>query len=209
MGRKGVERMGEVRDLKERYTFGDYCTWDDGLRWELIDGVASCMSPSPRTVHQMVLIALGSFLFYYFRNRECQVLTAPLDVMLPRGDEPEDGIDTVVQPDIMVLCDSSKLHFNGIKGAPDVVFEILSPSTAQRDLVDKLYLYERAGVKEYLIVDPDNCTVTAYRRGGESDPSIFSRRAVYRTTDILEFETFEGLKIPLASVFEQAILEID
>ena len=192
--------MEEARVLEERYTYGDYKSWDDKLRWELIDGEAFCMSPGPGEAHQALLTKLIGKLFKYFDGKECRLYAAPFDVMLPGGDEPEDEIDTVVQPDIMVLCDMSKLRHNGIKGAPDVVFEILSPSTAWRDLADKLYLYERAGVKEYMIVDPVNKILTAYRRG---DDALFSRRAAYRASDVLEFNTFPELKIPLDAVFEE------
>jgi Uma2 family endonuclease len=186
--------------LKERCTYGDYRAWDDGLRWELISGEAFCMSPGPGGAHQTVSMALSVKLWNYFEGKECRVLTAPLDVMLPEGGEPEDEIDTVVQPDILVLCDKSKRRPNGIVGAPDVVFEILSPSTAERDLTEKLYLYERSGVKEYVIVDPDRRVVTVYRRGGEDH---FSRRAICRADGVLEFETFPDLKIPLSSVFQE------
>jgi Uma2 family endonuclease len=190
--------MSEERLLKERYTYGDYRSWHDELSWELIDGGAFCMSPGPGTAHQSLLTNLIVELGNYFKGKECRVFAAPFDVMLPKGEEAEDEIDTVVQPDIMILCDKSKLERVGIKGAPDVVFEILSPSTARRDLADKLYLYERAGVREYLIVDPDNRVVTAYRRG---DKELFSKRAVYRASGTLEFETFPDLKIPLDAVF--------
>ena len=139
--------MAEARELEERYTYGDYKSWDDDLRWELIDGDAFCMSPGPGEAHQSLLVALSSELRTYFKGKECRVYVAPFDVMLPDGNESEDEIDTVVQPDIMIVCDKSKIQHNGIKGAPDVVFEILSPSTAQRDLDDKFNLYERAGVK--------------------------------------------------------------
>ena len=192
--------MSEARALEEYYTYGDYRMWDDDLRWELIDGEPFCMSPGPGETHQSLLVALSSELRVYFKGKECRVYVAPFDVMLPRGGELEDEIDTVVQPDIMIVCDQSKIQRNGIKGAPDVVLEILSPSTAWRDLTDKLYLYERAGVREYVIADPDNMIVTVYRRGRDE---LFSRRAVYRTSDVLEFETFPELKIPLASVFEE------
>ena len=188
-----------ARVLEERYTYGDYKLWDDDLRWELIDGEAFCMSPGPGEPHQSLLVTLTTELKIYFKNKKCRVYVAPFDVMLPNGSEPEDDIDTVVQPDIMILCDMSKLQQNGIKGAPDVVFEILSPSTAWRDLAEKLYLYERAGVKEYIIVDPVNKIVTAYRRG---EDGLFSRRAAYMASGILEFEIFPDLKIPLTSVFE-------
>ena len=158
------------------------------------------MSPGAGEAHQALLLILATELRIYFKNKKCRVYVAPFDVMLSDGDEPEDEIDTVVQPDIMVICDMSKLQQSGIKGAPDMVFEILSPSTAWRDLADKLHLYERARVKEYMIVDPVNKIVTAYRRG---EDGLFSRRVAYKASDVLAFETFPELKIPLNSVFEE------
>ena len=192
--------MGEAETaVEERYTYGDYKSWDDGLRWELIDGEAFCMSPGPGTVHQSLAFVLALKLGVYFEGKECQVFFAPFDVLLPKGDEPEDAIDTVVQPDIMILCDKSKLRHNGIKGAPDVVFEILSPSTTQRDLDDKFRLYERAGVKEYVIVDPQNRVIFVHRRDAEEQ---FSWKKAYEAKDVLEFGLFPELKIPLSSVWE-------
>ena len=190
--------MGEARVLEEHYTYGDYRTWDDDLRWELIDGEAFCMSPGPGEIHQSLLFDLALELGNYFKNKECRVYVAPFDVMLPRDNEPEDEIDTVVQPDIMIICDQSKIQHNGIKGAPDVVFEILSPSTTRRDLDDKFKLYERAGVKEYVIADPHNRTMYVYLRDGEGH---FSSRKLYAADDVLEFGTFHELKIPLNSVW--------
>ena len=189
----------EERALKERYTYGDYKTWDDGLRWELMDGEPFCMSPGPGEMHQSLSFALALEIGTYFKNRECRVYTAPFDVLLPYGNESEDEIDTVVQPDIMIVCDRSKIWRDGIKGAPDVVFEILSPSTAQRDMDDKFRLYERAGVKEYFIVDPYNRVITAYRK---SNIGLFSWRKIYGVDAILEFELFPDLKIPLADLWE-------
>ena len=190
--------MGEARVLEEYYVYGDYKRWDDGLRWELIDGEAFCMSPGPSTAHQSLLMKLGAKLVGYFEGKECQVFAAPFDVMLPDGDEPEDEIDTVVQPDIMILCDKTKLQHNGIKGAPDVIIEILSHSTAQRDFEVKFSLYERAGVKEYVIADPHNRVMFAHRRDPEGR---FSLRKAYGADDVLEFGVFPELKIPLSSVW--------
>ncbi|GHV33788.1 hypothetical protein FACS1894187_03050 [Synergistales bacterium] len=194
------------------YTYGDYKTWDDGIRWELIDGKAYCMyppamksgilcmGPAPRVAHQTVLGNLFAELKIYFKDKKCRVFMSPFDVSLPKGDESEDEIDTVVQPDILILCDESKLRPSGIVGAPDVVFEILSPSTSARDMNEKLSLYERSGVKEYFIVDADEHLVTAYRRGG--DGLYFSNSANYRDADTLEFRTFKELKIPLGAIWE-------
>jgi Uma2 family endonuclease len=190
--------MGEARKLEEYYTYGDYKSWNDDLRWELIGGEAFCMSPGPGAAHQLLVGNLFFGLKNYFQDKVCDVIVAPFDVILPDGDESEDKIDTVVQPDIIILCDKSKLRANGIKGAPDVVFEILSPSTARRDLDDKLQLYERAGVKEYVIADPHNRVIIACRRDLENR---FSQRKIYGADDVLELETFPELKIPLTSIW--------
>ena len=190
--------MGEARALEEHYAYGDYRTWNDDLRWELIGGEAFCMSLGQGMLHQSLLVELTAELRAYFKGKECRVLVAPFDVMLPYGDEPEDEIDTVVQPDIMVVCDKSKIQDNGIKGAPDVVFEILSPSTTKRDLDDKFKLYERAGVKEYIIADPHNRAMHSYRRDSEGR---FSYRKIYGADDVLEFGIFPDLKISLSSVW--------
>jgi len=202
--------MGEAaKILEKRYTYGDYRTWDDGLRWELIDGEAFCMSPGPGTAHQFLAAKLFTKLGSYFEGKECQAFFAPFDVMLPRGEEPargqasagrpEDEVDTVVQPDIMILCDMSKLQHNGIKGAPDVIIEILSPSTTQRDLDDKFRLYERVGVKEYVIVDPLNYVIFVHRRDAGG---LYSFRKVCGADDVLEFGMFPELKIPLSPIWE-------
>ena len=191
--------MGEAERVPEKYyTYGDYKSWDDDLRWELIDGEAFCMSPGPRATHQVLLTKLCGILFNYFDGKECQLLVAPFDVMLPNDDEPEDDIDTVVQPDVMILCDMTKLQDNGIKGAPDVVFEILSPTTARRDLDDKFKLYERSGVNEYVTVDPQSRVMTAYRRDSTGQ---FSWKKNYGADDVLEFGLFPELKISLSSVW--------
>ncbi|GHV42105.1 hypothetical protein FACS1894187_24160 [Synergistales bacterium] len=169
------------------------------MRYELIDGEAFLMSPAPTTTHQRLLGELSRQIANYFHGKECEVFFAPVDVLLPNGDEEsEDDIDTVVQPDIVIVCDKSKVQVKGIFGAPDVVFEVLSPSTKSRDMDEKLRLYERAGVKEYFIVNPNKSVVTAYRsKGGDH----FSRKTLYEAADILEFDTFAELKISLADVF--------
>ena len=213
--------MGEAVVLEERYTYGDYKTWDDEFRWELIDGKAFCMgfgpkprkqkslgatderivgiSPGPGEVHQSLSAELTAELRAYFKGKECRIYAAPFDVMLQSGDESESAVGTVVQPDIMIVCDKSKIQHNGIKGAPDVVFEILSPSTARHDLADKFNLYERAGVKEYVIADPQNRVMIAYRR---DEAGRYSVKYVYGTDDVLEFAMFPELKIPLNPIWE-------
>jgi len=133
------------------YTLEDWAGWEG--RWELIDGVAYDMTPSPSFDHQHISFCLQKAIDAALEDAkrkagggDCQVLAAPLDVFLPSG---------VVQPDLVVVCDPMKKSKRGVEGAPDLVVEILSPSTAQKDWTHKRWAYEAAGVPEYLIVDPD------------------------------------------------------
>ena len=141
-----------------KYTYADYCTWDDSERWELIDGVPYAMAPAPTWQHQGISVVLSGQLREFLKGKPCNVFTAPFDVRLNANDED----DTVVQPDLVVICDRSKLSGTGCIGAPDLVIEILSPSTARHDKWIKLQQYQLAGVREYWIVDPDSQTVSAH-----------------------------------------------
>ncbi len=144
------------------FTYGDYVGWMGDERWELIDGIAHLMSPSPRRSHQRLSIRLAAQLDRFFGDGPCQVYAAPFDVRLPKGGEPDAEIDTVVQPDLVVVCDPGKLDAAGCRGAPDWVIEILSPSTQARDLVEKRDVYERAGVREYWVIDPETLTLVRH-----------------------------------------------
>ena len=120
--------------LEERFTYGDYLTWDDGERWELIDGVPYNMSPAPTVRHQAISRELSTEFALYLRGKPCQLFAAPFEVRLPEVDESDELVETVVQPDLSIICDKSKLDEAGCRGAPDLIVEILSPSTAHKDL---------------------------------------------------------------------------
>ncbi|MDP1831577.1 MAG: Uma2 family endonuclease [Geothrix sp.] len=133
------------------YTIEDWSQWDG--RWELIRGVAYDMTPAPSTEHQRISMALASRIFAALDEAkrsggggDCQVFAAPTDVFLESG---------VVQPDLLIVCDPAKISPRGIEGAPDLVVEILSPTTGQKDLTTKRWLYEFAGAPEYLLVYPE------------------------------------------------------
>ena len=182
------------------YTYGDYRGWPDEERWELIDGVAWNMSPAPGLRHQRVLIALGTMIKNFLDERLCEVLVAPFDVMLPESpDEQQDSIRTVVQPDLSVICDASKLSERGCTGAPDWVVEILSPHTSRKDFIEKLSLYERHGVREYWIVDPGNQYVHAYCLAAEG--GYPKAPAVYIAGDRAESTVLEGFTVELSDLF--------
>lgn len=147
---------------KKQFTFADCLTWDGEERFELIDGDA-VMLAAPSSVHQWISGGLFGQLYTYLRGKKCRVFAAPFSVrpFEKDGDLPED-VRTVVEPDLSVVCDLSKIDSHGCKGAPDLIIEILSPSTARMDRFIKYDLYQRAGVREYWIVDPDTRTVQVY-----------------------------------------------
>jgi len=145
-----------------RYTVADYKSWTDDVRRELIDGVVYEMSPAPRVAHQELALELAHKLMNFLEDKPCIPFMAPIDVY-PLGEGDEEARDAV-QPDVIVVCDESKIHEDGVYGAPDFIAEILSPSTAHKDLGEKRDLYERAGVREYWLLNPDNGSVLAWRR---------------------------------------------
>ena len=156
----------------ERFTYRHYRSWPDDERWELIDGRAWAMSPAPLRSHQKLSGRLFHRLSAYLEGKPCEVYAAPFDVLLPAGDEPDDEVDSVVQPDLVVVCDKSKLTRAGARGAPDLVVEILSPSSSRKDQREKFELYQSRGVREYWVLDPAGEWLCVYRliggRGKES-----------------------------------------
>ena len=182
----------------QRFTYADYCTWPEDERWELIDGVAYDMSPAPARVHSLISGELFRQMANFFADKPCEVHAAPFDVRLPKGDEPDNKVDTVLQPDILVVCDEGKLDDKGCRGAPDLVVEILSPSTASKDCIQKRALYEKHGVKEYWLVDPWNRVVTIYCLGSDN---LFGKPLVFGDTDKIKVGLFPDLEIDLSTIF--------
>ena len=134
------------------YTYADYLEWDEDVRAEIINGVVYMMSP-PFTNHQRIAGRLFTKLASFLEGKPCEAFIAPFGVRLfPREDQSD---DTVVEPDIVVVCDPSKIDERGCNGAPDLVIEILSQSTLRREKIIKYNLYLKARVKEYWIVTPE------------------------------------------------------
>lgn len=152
-------------DLNKRYSFADYLTWFDDKRRELWNGFIKMMTPAPNLQHQQIIRDLvTSFCNLKVKKKSnCQLFFAPFDVRFPQKGETDDKkIYTVVQPDIVIICDKTKLDKRGCLGAPDFIAEIISPSTAERDMIDKYKLYEAEGVREYWIVFPSEQFINAY-----------------------------------------------
>ncbi|MBI5015093.1 MAG: Uma2 family endonuclease [Deltaproteobacteria bacterium] len=183
-----------------RYTYGDYLTWPDGERWELFGGEPRAMTPGPNRRHQELLISRGSTFHAYLVGKTCRVYPAPFDVRLSRGAESDEAVDTVVQPDLLVVCDPAKLDDRVCRGAPDLVVEITSPSTASLDPIRKKTLYERHGVREYWLVHPVDRVVMVYRLGADG---AFGAPAVYGPEDTIPVGLFDDLTVDLREVFRE------
>ncbi len=175
---------------KERYTYRDYCQWSDDERWELLDGVAYSMSPAPSFRHQRILFCLSRQVGNALNGKPCIPGFAPTDVVLSEED--------VVQPDLFIVCDRKKITEKNIQGAPDVIFEILSPSTSRKDRWEKHALYEKFGVKEYVILDPEGNYVERYVLG---EDGLFDKGEVLGKTDTLQLKYLPEIVIPLEEVF--------
>lgn len=182
----------------EKFTYGHYLSWDDGERWELIDGEAYNMTPAPNTGHQLLVMQLLLQLGNQLKEKSCQVIPAPFDVRLPLGKEEEEDIENVVQPDIVIVCDAKKLDKKGCLGAPDMIIEILSPFTARKDRKEKFFLYERVGVKEYWLVSPEEKLVEVFRLGPGGK---YGRPEIYCETDNVQVEVLKEVFIDLNAVF--------
>ena len=152
-------------DLNKKYTYADYLTWQFDEMVELIRGRVFRMSPAPSRYHQEISSQLHIIIGSYLRKKSCKVYHAPFDVRLPLPvkKQTSNKIDTVVQPDICVVCDLTKLDTQGCNGAPDWIIEILSPATSKKDLTEKFDIYQHAGVQEYWVVYPFEKTVSVFQ----------------------------------------------
>ena len=152
-----------IKKADHKFTYKEYCSWPDDERWEIIDGIAYNMSPAPSRFHQSVSMKLSVLIANFLKNRSCEVYAAPFDVFFPvEKDQEINSINTVVQPDISVICDKNKLIEKGCFGAPDLIIEILSPWTLQKDVTKKFDLFQTHKVKEYWIIDPGNRFIKIY-----------------------------------------------
>ena len=197
-----IEYKGDVKsskaeepDLAGYYNYSDYLNWTFDGMVELINGKIFKMSPAPSSGHQIILMELSGICWQHLKGKPCKTFIAPFDVRLSKFKE-DNLIDSVVQPDLCIICDPTKIDEKGCNGAPDMIVEILSPSTAQRDLDLKFKLYEENGVKEYWIVQPNDQTVSVF----DLTDSKFTLRGIYHRKNIVEVKTI-GLDIDLNEVF--------
>jgi Uma2 family endonuclease len=155
--------MSELARDDYRYTYNDYCEIDDGNRYEVIDGELYMMS-SPSSTHQMIAGEVFGQLREQLLGKICTPFVSPMDVRLFYKDDGSD--DTIVQPDVFVICDKSKIGKNSINGAPDFIIEVISPSNSVFEMSLKYLNYERSGVKEYWLIDPAKAEFIKYVLAG-------------------------------------------
>lgn len=185
-------------DSTRRHTYREYLTWPEEVRVELIEGEVFDMSPAPNRSHQRLSMELSLIIANLLKGAPCEVYAAPFDVRLPEAGEAADQASTVVQPDISVICDPTRLDDAGCVGAPDLVIEILSPWTAAKDQVRKRRLYERHGVREYWLVHPTDRTVRIYRLGADG---LFGKDEVFDATMAIHSAVLTDLVVDVGALF--------
>ena len=191
-------------DLNKTYTYADYITWQFKERVELLWGKIKKMTAAPSTRHQKVVGELYVAIRNTLGRGDCQVFVAPFDVRLMVKEHRDYKSENVVQPDICVVCDESKIDERGCTGAPDLIVEVLSPATSTRDLKDKLKLYEQAGVPEYWVVDPHDGIVHMFVADKNNK---YQGRYPVTAEDELRSETIPSLIIQMEDIFPDILKE--
>jgi Uma2 family endonuclease len=190
-------------DLNGTYTYADYLTWRFEQSVELIKGKIFKMSPAPSVKHQRISGKLHGNLFIFFKRSSCDLFSAPFDVRLldkKKSQKANKDIYTVVQPDICVICDKSKLDERGCIGAPDLIVEILSPGNSKKELRTKFALYEESGVKEYWVVFPSEHVLQQYVL---NENEKYELKSSFVEDEIFNAHIFPDLQIDLSEIFEE------
>ena len=189
---------------KQRYSYADYLSWTDDTMREIINGIVYSFSAPFRDHASATGTFFGRAWSYINRKKgKCKIYTAPFDVRLPtNGETDDDKIYNVVQPDICVVCDPSKLDKRGCIGAPDLIVEVFSPSTGKRDMNQKLSLYEKAGVCEYWIVFPNDKAVTVFLLQPEGKYDEGTTYELINGAKKIPVQTLNGFFIDLEELFE-------
>lgn len=180
------------------WNYSQYLTWDDTHRWEIINGVVYNMSPAPGRFHQVNVLNVASIFHQSLKGKPCQAFIAPLDVrFVEHSAQSDDEIINVVQPDIIIVCDQNKLDNRGCKGSPDLIVEVLSPSTMKKDRNEKFKLYEKYGVREYWLVYPGENTIEVFTLENGS----YGKSVLYDENDTITVSIAGGFTVVVKEVF--------
>ena len=178
-------------ETDKKFTYKDYLKWPDDERWELINGVPYNMTPAPSTNHQIIAGNFFTLLNVNLKSKVCTPFMPPTDVVLSEHD--------VVQPDVLVVCDKSKITVKNIQGAPNLVIEVLSPSTSLKDKREKKALYEKYGVKEYIIIDALERYVERFYL---KEDITYGVSDIFGSEERMTLLSLEEMEIPLSEIFE-------
>ncbi|MEO5891793.1 MAG: Uma2 family endonuclease [Ferruginibacter sp.] len=187
------------------FTYADYLTWNFKERVELIRGKIFKMSPAPTVTHQKIQTNILGEFFIFLKNKSCRVLVSPIDVRLKgklfrKKKRRDDEITTVVQPDIIVVCDAEKLKDNrSVDGAPGLVVEILSPGNTRTETKYKFDLYEENGVLEYWVVYTEYKQIHVYLLNEKDE---YGKPVIYESNEDIPSAVLKGLSIPMKDIFK-------
>jgi len=184
------------------HTYADYLKFEYDHMVELIRGKIFKMTPAPSSFHQEISTALIGRFFQFLKNKPCNLYHAPFDVVLPVHNQNKDTATTVVQPDLCIICDLDKIDRAGCTGPPDLIIEILSPSTSNKDLNDKYSIYEESGVKEYWIVMPNEKLIEVFHLHKKK----YQRIKTYTSDEKICPVVFPNLEIDLTEIFNTDII---
>lgn len=182
----------------KNYSYEDYLNWPNNERWELIEDVPY-MQASPSWQHQAITFELGRQFRNYLIGKSCRAFTASFDLIIPDDVAEESESKNVVQPDLLVVCNKSGLKGTGYFGVPDLIIEVCSPSTTRNDKVLKFNKYEKAGVKEYWIVEPEGKFISVFTL---QENKRYGRPEIYTETDKVKVGIFEDFIVDLKVVFD-------
>ena len=180
------------------YTYKDYLNFTDDERIEIIEGEIFNISPAPSRIHQHLVMEISSEIRNYIKSNkgDCVVYPAPFDVILKNDDEEAINSQSVVQPDISVICDKNKLTDSGCTGSPDMIIEIVSPSNSSHDYITKLNLYQKYKVKEYWIIDPRVKKTYVYKLG---ENEFYDMVNSYTFQDKVKVNIYDDLEIDFST----------
>jgi Uma2 family endonuclease len=188
------------------FTYADYLTWNFKERIELIRGKIFKMSPAPTSFHQRISVNIETEISIFLKGKKCKMFHAPIDVRLKgkpfrKKKLRDDEITTVVQPDIIVVCDEEKLKDNrSVDGAPEFIIEILSPGNTKTETKYKFDLYEENGVEEYWMAYPEFKQIHVYLLNEKEE---YSKPLIYEDNEHISSVVLNGLRIPTTEIFKQ------
>ena len=183
---------------EKQYTYKEYLSWPEDERWEILDG-RPYMQAAPSWQHQAICFELGRQFGNYLAGKSCRAFTAPFDLIITDETKKDESSSNVVQPDLLVVCDKKGLRGTGYFGVPDLIIEVCSPSTMRNDKVLKFNKYEKAGVKEYWIVEPEGKFISVFTL---QENKRYGRPEIYTEEDKIRVSVLDNFEVNLSTVFE-------